>query len=73
MKRIKLKRRREYLNLTHQEVADLAGIDRSTYTRIENGTRNASEELMHRIAYALKTDISIFSRHDVPNWNKNVS
>jgi putative transcriptional regulator len=73
MERIKLKLRRKELNLTHQDVADEVGIDRSTYTRIERGTRNPSWKVMHQIATALKSDISIFFNHDVPSGNEKVS
>lgn len=35
----KLKSRRERLNLTQQEVADAAGLQRSFYARLESGIR----------------------------------
>lgn len=73
MERIKLKLRREELNLTHQDIAEKAGINRSTYTRIERGTRNPSWKVMHKIAIALKTDVSIFFDHDVPSRNEKAS
>lgn len=37
MKNKLLIQRRKLLNLSHQDVADLVGIDRSYYTKIENG------------------------------------
>lgn len=46
--------------LTHQEVADIAEIDRSFYTQIESGQRNPSVETAQKIAEALKFDWTIF-------------
>lgn len=46
--------------LTHQEVADIAEIDRSYYTQIESGQRNPSVETAQKIAKALKFDWTIF-------------
>lgn len=47
-------------NFTHQEVADVAGIDRSYYTQIENGQRKPSVVTAQKIGKALKFDWTIF-------------
>ncbi|CAM4101458.1 helix-turn-helix domain-containing protein [Paenibacillus alkaliterrae] len=54
---------RNHQKLTHQDVADLAKIDRSFYTQIENGDRNPSVETAQKIANALKFDWTIFFNH----------
>jgi len=46
--------------MTHQEVADMAGIDRSFYTQIENGTRSPSVETAKKIASALQFEWTLF-------------
>jgi transcriptional regulator with XRE-family HTH domain len=44
---------------THGQVAALAGIDRSHYSRIEAGTANPSLETLAAIATALGADVSV--------------
>lgn len=46
--------------LTHEEVAKIAGISRSTYSNIESGNRNPSVKVAKKIAHALKFDWSLF-------------
>lgn len=46
--------------LTHQNVADAAGIKRTTYTTIELGCRNPSVETAKKIADVLKFEWTIF-------------
>jgi putative transcriptional regulator len=65
MKRIKLKKRREELGLTQEDVAVQAKINRASYANIENGKRNPSLLLATIIAEILKTDINIFFEYDV--------
>jgi putative transcriptional regulator len=62
-----MSKKREWLSslrlqqdLTHQEVADIARIDRSYYTQIENGQRNPGVETAQKIAGALRFDWTIF-------------
>lgn len=47
-------------NLSQQEVALKASIDRSFYTQIENGTRNPSVNTAKKIASALNFEWTIF-------------
>lgn len=42
--------------LTHQQVADAAGISRAFYTRIESGIRTPSLDVALRIAEVLDAD-----------------
>lgn len=51
---------RRKLNLTHQEVADAAGIKRQYFGMIENGERTPSVATAKRIAVILKVDWTIF-------------
>lgn len=53
--RIIIKARRKELKMTMQMVADIAGIDRSTISRIESGsTEKIDQEKLYRIAEALQ-------------------
>lgn len=53
--REELIKRRVRKNLTHQEVADFVSIDRSTYTRIENGQKPRIETAQ-ALGFILKFD-----------------
>lgn len=69
--RVKLKKIREEKNLTQQEVADRAGISRTTYTNIELGNKNPSFEVARNIKCALgERDDDIFLNKNVPNRNQ---
>jgi len=59
--RLVLKRMRENLTMTYQQVADGVGITKEYYWQIENGKRNLSYELAVRIATVFgKTPDDIF-------------
>ncbi|GIM46996.1 putative HTH-type transcriptional regulator YqaF [Collibacillus ludicampi] len=60
MKRTWLTTARTERNLTHQELADMAGISRSYYTQIESGLRNPSVEVAKKIADVLGFKWTIF-------------
>jgi len=63
------RRKRVELGLTHQQVAELAGIDRTTYTKIENGDRqNPRVDTVFKITRAL--DIEFFLPGGVTNHNR---
>lgn len=47
-------------NVTQQEVAEAAGIQRSFYTQIETGERNPSVKTAKQIALVLNFDWTIF-------------
>lgn len=47
--RIRLKERREKLNLTQEDVAKASGIKRAYYTMIENGKRTPSVEEQRKL------------------------
>lgn len=49
--------------LTHEQVAELAGIDRSYYTKIENGS-TPSVKVAKRIASVLGFDWTLFFEQD---------
>jgi DNA-binding XRE family transcriptional regulator len=44
----------------HEDVADRAGVSRSTYTNIENGVRSPSIETAKKIACALEFKWTLF-------------
>jgi putative transcriptional regulator len=73
MKRERLISRRVKLSLSQQNVADLSGISRSFYTRIELGIETPSLEVAFRIADALQSDTDFLFRFDVRNTNKTAS
>jgi len=60
MKREWLIQARESTGLTHDEVADFAGITRSTYTRYESGIRTPKPDTAAKIASLLNFDASNF-------------
>ncbi|WP_047758090.1 helix-turn-helix transcriptional regulator [Geobacillus sp. ZGt-1] len=55
-----LKNMRLSKKMTQKELAELAGISRSTYAMIENGQRNPSVEVAKRIANVLSFDWTYF-------------
>jgi len=59
MKKKILVQRRELLGYSHQDVADLAGIDRSYYTKIKNGL-TPSVKVAKLLGYHLGFDWTIF-------------
>lgn len=51
-KRINLKMFRVGFDLTQEEFADRIGVERGTYTAIENGTRNGTHEFWNKLQTA---------------------
>lgn len=60
MKREWLLEIREHKEMTHKEVAEIAGIKRQYYGMIENGVSNPSVEVAKRIATALGFEWTVF-------------
>ena len=60
MKRHWLISAREAKGLTHEEVAIIAGIDRSTYTRYESGLRTPKPDIAAKIASFLGFNAGYF-------------
>ncbi len=65
----RLKSARKACNFTQQQVADLIGVDRSTYAYYELGTTTPSLDKLVLIAAVFKTDIDWFIGTDL---KKNV-
>lgn len=63
MKNDILLQRRKLLTYSHQEVADKVGIDRSYYTKIENGL-TPSVKVAKRLGYHLGFNWTIFFTND---------
>nr|WP_264672913.1 helix-turn-helix transcriptional regulator [Heliophilum fasciatum] len=55
---------------THQQVADLANIDRSYYTQLESGIRNPSVETAKKVASALGFNWTLFFESDCVETNQ---
>jgi len=67
-----LRKARKAAGFTQKELADLAGIDRSTYVHIERGDRLPSLKAAAGIARALGKSIEeIFSPYDVLNQHNS--
>lgn len=65
--RVKLKKRREELELTQASLAKMIGIARTSYTNIELGNKNPSLLIAMRIKQILKyDDDDIFLNQCVP-------
>lgn len=64
-------KRRQKLNLKHDEVAKRANISRAYYTNIEQGRKVPSMKVAKQIADALGTSVDeIFFNDDVPKRNR---
>lgn len=55
-----MKERRLARGLTQEQVASLAGVDRTTITKIENGTLRPSVKTAQKIAQVLDFDWTLF-------------
>jgi transcriptional regulator with XRE-family HTH domain len=55
-----MKERRLARGLTQEQVAKLAGVDRTTITKIENGTAKPSVKTAQKIAQVLDFDWTLF-------------
>ena len=55
-----MKGRRLARGLTQEQVAKLAGVDRTTITKIENGTAKPSVKTAQKIAQVLDFDWTLF-------------
>jgi len=58
-------------NRTQQEIADMAGIDRSFYTQIETGTRNPSVGTAKDIATTLGFNWTLFFENVSSDMQQN--
>ncbi len=73
MTRQNLRDRREELGISQEEMADMLGVDRSTYVRYETGLRTPPLQVAIRIAEILKSDIPSLFAPDVPIQPKGVT
>lgn len=56
---VTLKEKRESLGLTQEKLAQLSNLPRTTITKVESGSRNATLETLMRIAEALGTSVEL--------------
>ncbi|WHH58276.1 helix-turn-helix transcriptional regulator [Petroclostridium sp. X23] len=71
--RVNLKKRREEIGFTQDQIAKKAEIARTTYTNIELGIKNPSFDVAVRLKQILETkDDNIFLNIKVPNRNKDI-
>jgi transcriptional regulator with XRE-family HTH domain len=54
-----VRRHRDLLRLSQEELADRAGIDRTYISGVERGVRNPTLEVMQRISNALGADLDV--------------
>ncbi|MCD5360507.1 MULTISPECIES: helix-turn-helix domain-containing protein [Chromobacterium] len=54
-----VRRHRELLRLSQEELAERAGIDRTYISGVERGVRNPSLDVMQRIARGLGVDLDV--------------
>lgn len=54
-----VRRHRELLRLSQEELADRAGLDRSFVGRVERGEQNASLNTLQRVSQALGSDLDV--------------
>lgn len=70
--RMELIKCRKTLKMTHDAVAEKAGISRAYYTNIEAGRKDPSLKVMKRIADAVNSTVdNIFFNYSVPKGNVN--
>lgn len=56
---VSLKEKRESLGLTQEKLAQLSNVPRTTITKVESGSRNATLETLMRIAEALGASVEL--------------
>ncbi|WP_249163222.1 helix-turn-helix domain-containing protein [Bradyrhizobium diazoefficiens] len=54
-----VRRHRELMRLSQEELADRAGLDRSYIGRVERGEQNASLSNLQKISQALGSDLDV--------------
>lgn len=54
-----VRRHRELMRLSQEELADRAGLDRSYIGRVERGEQNASLSNLQKISHALGSDLDV--------------
>lgn len=56
---VALKEKREELGLTQERLAEISDLPRTTITKVESGSRNATLETLMRIAEALGSSVEL--------------
>lgn len=56
---ISLKEKRESLGLTQERLAKISNVPRTTITKVESGSRNATLETLMKIAQALGSSVEL--------------
>lgn len=51
---------RKEKNLSQEALANLAEVDRTYMTKVENGKRNVTVKIIEKIILALETDFAVF-------------
>ncbi|MEA3077566.1 MAG: hypothetical protein QOF60_2474 [Actinomycetota bacterium] len=57
-----MRERRKKAGLSQEELAELAGLDRSYIGQVETGRRNANLDTLSRLAIALNVDLGTLTR-----------
>lgn len=58
----KIAQLRKETGLSQEKLAEMAGIDRTNVSKMENGRYNISIDLLSKVAYALNADIDLVKR-----------
>ena len=61
----RLRSQRKLIGLTQEQLALLAGVDRSYFGAVERGERNVTFTVLYRLCVALKCDVAAVT-HDLP-------
>lgn len=56
---VSLKKKRESLGLTQSQLADLSDLPRTTITKVESGSRNATLQTLMAIAQAMGKNVEL--------------
>ena len=67
----RIRAQRKRTGLTQEELALVAGVDRSYYGAVERGERNITFLVLYRLCLALKCDIAQLT-HNTPPHHQNV-
>ena len=64
-------------NLTQKQLSDRTGIDQADISKLENGTRNPTLNLLKRLAdgMGMSLKIRIYSKvqkHDIPRYERSI-
>jgi transcriptional regulator with XRE-family HTH domain len=63
----RIRTQRKRIGLTQEELALVAGVDRSYYGAVERGERNITFLVLYRLCLALECDVALLTRGTPPH------